>query len=227
MAEGQQDRNFLYGHQEKTFCFISMLKRMTWGRWISGNLRWKIRKKECLPSPLGCQKCVTFITRPHAKRRVTPKINDGWRTSQPTTFVLFAREGPALLLQTQASGKSVHFLYEISAYHGREWEGFYLREIKPYDTVRQYPIAEEITASNFRVGNLRYERPICIFLINAGSFNRTHKFASKYSPPVLLHSTDPLRRMVTIFTTSSNNVPPCSITHFYVFWMNIIKKFIS
>lgn len=150
---------------------------MTWGRWISGNLRWKIRKKECLPSPLGCQKCVTFITRPHAKRRVGLKINDGWRTSQPTTFVLFARAGPALLLQTQASGKSVDFLYEISAYHGGEWEGFYLREIKPYDTVGQYSIAEEITASDFRVGNLSYESPICMFLKNVGRFNRTHKFA--------------------------------------------------
>lgn len=177
---------------------------MTWGRWISGNLRWKIRKKECLPSPLGCQKCVTFITRPHAKRRVAPKINDGWRTSQPTTFVLFARAGPALLLHTQASGGSVHFLYEISAYHGGEREGFYLREIKPYDTVGQYQIAEEITASSFRVGNLCYERPIWMFLKNVGSFNRTPKVASKYSPPVLLHSTDPPRRVVTIFTTSSN-----------------------
>lgn len=90
---------------------------------------------------------------------------------------MFARAGPALLLQAQASGKSVHFLYEISAYHGGEREVFYLREIKPYDTVGHYQIAEEITACNFRVGNLRYERPICMFLKNVRSFNRTHKVA--------------------------------------------------
>lgn len=71
------------------------------------------------------------------------------------------------------------------------------------------------------------EVQICMFFKNGGIFTTTHKVASKYSPPVLLHSTDPPRRVVTIFTTNSSNVPHCSIKQCYVFCMNIIKNLIS